>query len=282
MGGAVHALFATAAAVALVTGCKSAAEIRAERERQEEQRVRMALQDAEAALQASAEAGVDPGDGDASGAATDFSRLPARLTEIATHPEAAVRDAPTKIDGGRQVAMLDMPGCSAGTFGWDPKKKDVWSFSALCPELKPRDLAPPGGIDAIDETYLVITAGPLTGVFVDRNGIDARIWTIATLPWRMRGDASMFVFCAEHRVPGRTFMRDDEFVGRCESMLEKRVGLSCAKFDPPQPKSGYDCGRTWKARATCEKELLDENKIERKFTCVYDAAKARVTLDLGQ
>jgi hypothetical protein len=95
----------------------------------------------------------------------------------------------------------------------------------------------------------------------------------------------MFVFCADKRVPGRTFMSQDDFLERCKAMIEKRVGLPYCTYDPPEATSGYDCGRTWKVSARCRKEMLtDEDTIEvtRKFVCVYDSATTTIRLDVGK
>jgi len=182
-------------------------------------------------------------------------------------------------------ASIDVPGCFGSVFSWNPKKKDAWGFRAKCDALEPEHLAPAGGIDRIDDDYMVVTSGPLSGVFVDRNLIDATMWTIATVGWRMHGDASMFVFCAEHRVPGRTFMSEPDFLARCDERIVKRMGLPYCRYDPKTATSGYDCGRTWNVEARCSKDMLtDEDTVEvtRRFTCVYDAAKPEVRLDLAK
>jgi hypothetical protein len=280
------------AAVALVACGKNATDPRKQAEQLERTKERIEREQRDEARRLREQADADSGI-DATVPVVDFSDLPTRLAAIAADPEAAVREPRAQNADGTQIATLDMAGCTGGMFEWDPKKtRDVWQFRAICPGLLSNDLAPPGGIDAIDfpppdggdtigNQHLVITAGPLAGIFVNRN-LMVPYWTIATVRWRMRGDGSMVLFCAAHRVPGRRFMAEDEFVRRCKSTLEKRVGMACAKFEPPGVASTFDCGWRWKARATCARRLLDEDPIEPTFVCVYDAAKAQVTLTLGK
>ena len=182
---------------------------------------------------------------------------------------------------GTRYAPYTIAGCDLVTLDWDPNHLDRWGFTMRCPDLAPGDLAPQGGLDAIDDRYFVVTGGPLAGVFVDRNTIDARIWTIATVARRMTYDASMFVFCAEGRVPGRRFRAEADVHAECQGAIEKRLARTYCKLESLETKSGFDCGRTWRVRATCGKELFDENKVTRTFTCRYDAAAAAVTLAQG-
>jgi hypothetical protein len=204
-----------------------------------------------------------------------------------------VREPIAKNADGTQVARVEVSGCTGGLFEWDPTpKKDVWRFRALCAGLLPTDLAPAGGVDAVDlpapddggtsgEQYLVITTGPLAGAYAEHDAtIDG--WRIATLRWLRRGDDAMLVYCAAHRVPGRTFMPEDAFSRRCKSTLEMRAGTSFATFDPPRPSSDSDCGWRWKARATRRRALLGETPVERSFTCVYDASTAQLAWRSGK
>ena len=209
-----------------------------------------------------------------------FDDFAAKLATIAADPAAHAEGAPLVLDGGTRSAMVAVAGCDAASIAWDPKNKEAWGFSARCAGLEPKDLAPAGGIDAIDATYLVVTTGPLAGVFVDRNLLDPSIWTIATVARRMTYDASMFVFCAEGKVPGRTFLSPSNFQDRCETLMAKKLGreTTYCKFDPPEGQSGFDCSRTWKTRASCGKEIFDENKVSASFTCTYDAKTATVAL----
>jgi hypothetical protein len=279
MSARVSIAIAALSLVVVVVACKRSA---IERERAAAEKARDEAEAQEKAKLAAMEAGTMQAGDDENDAAppVDFSSLPTKIVAIAADPESFARDPRGTLDDGVLWATIEFPGCVAPSFSWNPKKKDVWGFRNQCPGLKPADLAPPGGIDAIDESYMVITAGPLAGVLADRNLIDPDIWTIATVGWRMRNDASMFVFCANGRVPGRTFMSDDTFRDRCTKLMETRVGMPSSKFDPTESNSGYDCSRTWKVEATFEKELFDENKITRKFLCTYDAAKPSVKLDV--
>ena len=211
-------------------------------------------------------------------ATPQFEDFAGTLAAIAADPAAHAKDTPLVLDDGQRSATVTVAGCDMAMITWNPKNKDAWGFTARCPELEPKDLAPPSGVDAIDTTYLVVKTGPLAGALVDRNLLDPTIWTIATVARRMTYDASMFVFCAEGRVPGRAFLSPSNFHDRCTTLIEKKLGRTYCTYDPPEGESGFDCSRTWKTRASCGKEIFDDNKVSASFTCTYDAKTATLAL----